>query len=154
MSDELIIERASPYSADGEMLIGLLDADIIERLPGLPTNGLKPNEGEDPLFTFYIARLDGQAVGCGGLRYLEPGIGEVKRMFVRPEVRGKGVARRILSQLEARAKELGCTQVLLETSVKHTEAMALYRACGFEVIPNYGQYVGSEISVCFGKRLG
>lgn len=153
MNEDLIVEQASPDSADGVALIALLDADIHRRLPGQPLHGLRPKEGDDPLFTFYIARLGGQAVGCGGLRYLQPGIGEVKRMFVRPEARGRGVARRILARLEARARELGYERVWLETSDQHTEAMALYRACGYTDIPVYGEYLGSPISVCFEKIL-
>lgn len=153
MTEELIIEPASPDSAEAVALIALLDADIHKRLPGLPVHGLRPNEGLDPNLTFYIARLGGQAVGCGGLRYLQPGIGEVKRMFVRPEVRGQGVARKILSRLEERARELGYERVWLETSNQHTEAMALYRACGYTDIPKYGEYLDSPISVCFEKRL-
>lgn len=90
-------------------------------------------------------------VGCGALKAYETGIMEIKRMFVSPEHRGKGIASLILTELEQWAKELGFTTCILETGKKQHEAIALYAKCGYTVIENYGQYAGVASSVCFEK---
>ena len=100
-----------------------------------------------------VAYLDGRAVGCGAIKPLEERAMEVKRMFVSPEQRGKGIASKILSELERWASELNAHACCLETGIKQPEAIALYRKNGYEPIPNYGQYEGVENSVCFRKRL-
>ena len=74
-------------------------------------------------------------------------------MFVLPGWRGKGIATRILSALEAWARDMGCRQCVLETGKKQPEAIRLYTANGYSIIPNYGQYAGIDNSVCFEKRF-
>lgn len=100
-----------------------------------------------------VAYHNGRAVGCGAIKPLEEKVMEVKRMFVFSEERGKGIAPRILSELERWASELGATSCCLETGMKQPEAIALYQKSGYERIPNYGQYAGVENSLCFKKRL-
>jgi len=78
---------------------------------------------------------------------------EVKRMYVLPQHRGKGLATRILTGLESWAKELSYQKCILETGKRQPEAIALYTKNGYIVIPNYGQYKGIENSVCFEKVL-
>lgn len=101
-----------------------------------------------------VAYLDGQAVGCGAIKEYAPGVAEVKRMYVRPECRGRGVATRVLQELERWAIELSYAICILETGKQQPEAIALYRKNGYRVIPNYGQYAGVENSVCFEKEVG
>ncbi|WP_284653758.1 GNAT family N-acetyltransferase [Flavobacterium terrisoli] len=96
---------------------------------------------------------DGLASGCGAFKQLEPQVAEIKRMFVLPEQRGKGIAASILSELENWAKDEGYTSCILETSNKLESAIALYKKSGYEVIPNYGQYIGVESSVCMRKII-
>jgi len=93
------------------------------------------------------------AVGCGALKTYDAQTGEIKRMFVHPEHRGKGVAMQILQELENWAKELGFSSCVLETSQKLENAIALYTKFGYQPIPNYGQYVGVASSVCMKKEL-
>lgn len=100
-----------------------------------------------------VAYRDGRAVGCGAIKPLEDGVMEVKRMFVFPEMRGQGIASKILSELEHWASELGAQACCLETGLRQPEAIALYEKNGYERIPNYGQYEGVENSVCFRKSL-
>jgi GNAT superfamily N-acetyltransferase len=100
-----------------------------------------------------VAYLEGKAVGCGAVRGLEAKRGEIKRMFVRAECRGKGIAGQILGELEAWAKELSFDECVLETGQKQPEAIALYTRSGYEVIPNYGQYADVSNSVCFLKKF-
>ena len=100
-----------------------------------------------------VAYQDGRPVGCGAIKTLEAQVMEVKRMFVFPEERGKGIASKVLSELEHWAAELGAHACCLETGMKQPEAIALYQKNGYERIPNYGQYAGVENSVCFRKTL-
>ena len=93
------------------------------------------------------------ALGCGAIKEYKSNEGEIKRMFVLPEGRGKGIASKILAELEQWAKELGFISIQLETSQKLKNAITLYRKFGYEEIPNYGQYIGVESSMCMKKIL-
>ena len=94
-----------------------------------------------------------EAVACGAIKELDTKSMEVKRMFTLPEKRGKGLASKILNELEVWSKELGYEKTVLETGKRQTEAVALYNKCGYKIIPNYGQYIGVDNSVCFEKLL-
>ena len=100
-----------------------------------------------------VAYENKQPVGCGAIKTYEPATVEVKRMYVLPEMRGKGIASKILSDLETWAKELGFEKCILETGKRQIEAIALYKKTGYRIIPNYGQYEKVENSVCFEKKL-
>ncbi|HBR10941.1 MAG TPA: GNAT family N-acetyltransferase [Chryseobacterium sp.] len=94
-----------------------------------------------------------EAVACGAIKELDTKSMEVKRMFTLPEKRGKGLASAILRELETWSKELGYEKTVLETGKKQVEAVALYNKYGYKIIPNYGQYIGVDNSVCFEKIL-
>ena len=102
-----------------------------------------------------LAYQNGQAVGCGAIKaFSERGKKmEVKRMFTMPEYRNQGIASAILAALEKWASDLACAKCILETGLRQTEAVQFYKRNGYQVIPNYGQYVGVENSVCFEKDL-
>jgi putative acetyltransferase len=103
---------------------------------------------------FVIARgPDGRAVGCGGLRFLEPGTAEVKRMYVEPTERGRGAATRILRALEDRARGAGVTRLVLETGTRQPEAIRFYEREGYSRVPNFGPYAGAPESVCYAREL-
>ncbi|GLF92741.1 GNAT family N-acetyltransferase [Streptomyces yaizuensis] len=102
-------------------------------------------------FVTYDAR--GTAVGCGGLRDLGGGTGEIKRMYVAPDQRGTGVAGLILRTLEERARELGWSRLRVETGSRLTAAIRCYTRAGYAPIPAYGPYVGAEDSHCFERTL-
>ena len=91
-------------------------------------------------------------VGCGAIKNFDSETMEVKRMFVKQEVRGNGFGAKILQELENWAKEIGSQYTILETGKRQTEAVKLYSKT-YKVIPNYGQYEGIEDSVCFKKAL-
>ena len=93
------------------------------------------------------------AVGCGAFKKSESQVAEIKRMFVPVEQRGKGIALKILTELEIWAKEINHTSCILETSFKLENAIALYKKTGYEITENYGQYIGVESSVCMQKIL-
>ena len=92
-------------------------------------------------------------VGCGAIKAFEDDAMEVKRMFVSPESRNKGVATKILAELESWAGEMSYKKCVLETGKRQPDAIALYEKCGYRQIANYGQYIGIENSVCFEKPV-
>lgn len=100
-----------------------------------------------------VAYLDNIPVGCGAIKVFDNTTMEVKRMFVSQELRGQGISKRILSELESWTQELGCTRCVLETGINQHEALRLYQNSGFKQIPNYGQYAHVESSFCFEKVL-
>ena len=106
---------------------------------------------------FFAARVDGVAVGCGGVAFFD-GFAEVKRMFTRPAVRRRGVAAAVLRQLEAEAKTAGYSVLRLETGRYQDEALAFYEREGFERCDAFGDYVGMtprevETSVFYEKSI-
>jgi GNAT superfamily N-acetyltransferase len=114
-------------------------------------NRVEVHEMEPPSGTFLILEEGGTPVACGGLRTLEGGLGEIKRMYVVPGARRRGHARRLLGELEACARELGFERVRLDTNAAQPEALELYAACGYAEIPDYN---GSPTAThWFEKRL-
>jgi DNA-binding MarR family transcriptional regulator len=128
------IERESPASPDARWCLRHYFAELGERF-GLDPARTLPAEGED--LTFLLARLGGQPAGCGVLKTLAPGTGEIMRMWVDRPHRGLGIAARLLDALEARAAELGHGAVRLYTNRALEEAQALYRARGYAEIERY-----------------
>jgi GNAT superfamily N-acetyltransferase len=110
-----------------------------------------------PNAVFVVARLEGEPVGCGALKPFEEGgavdTAEVKRMYVAPHARGRGVARAVLARLEDEARRFGYRRVVLETGVYQVEAIRLYERSGYTRIPCYGMYATRAISVCYGREL-
>jgi putative acetyltransferase len=100
-----------------------------------------------------VAYTDGLPVGSGALRQYTDGVMEVKRMYVPPAYRGRGIASAVLSELENWAKELGYKKCILETGQNQPEAINMYDKCGYHRIPNYGPYADVYNSVCFEKEL-
>ena len=100
-----------------------------------------------------VAYDESLVVGCRAIKEFAADTMEVKRMFVSESHRGKGIAVKILSELETWAAEMGYTKCVLETGKRQAEAVALYKKCGYRIIPNYGQYIGMENSLCFEKEL-
>jgi len=108
---------------------------------------------EPPDGVFVVARVDGVAVGCGGVCRFDDTRAELKRMYVAPSARGLGLGRRLLALLEAEARRLGYAAVVLETGNLQAEALGLYMSSGYERIPCYEPYAARELSLCFEKSL-
>jgi putative acetyltransferase len=163
--DALEIVPEALTSAAATALIAALNAELSARYPepGATHFNLNPAEVAPGSGIFLVARRLGRPVGCGAVRSLrEPAVmdelglrvGELKRMYVAPEVRGEGIGRALLARLETAARALGLTRLVLETGTRQTEALALYRRAGFTEIPAYGEYSASPgTSVCLAKAL-
>ena len=102
---------------------------------------------------YVVGLLDTRIIACGALQPLEPGVGEVKRMYVLPDYRGRGLSRLILAAVEQMAREQGIHTLRLETGRFLDPALGLYASSGYMEIPLYGQYAGHSTSICFEKRL-
>lgn len=146
------IKRTDSTDPDFQKLVIELDKDLAIR------------DGEDHSFFAQFNKItmirhavvayeNDKAVGCGAIKQYEPDVMEVKRMFVSPEERGKGIASGILNELENWARELEYKKCILETGLKQPEAIQLYKKNNYAIIKNYGQYAEVASSVCFEKEL-
>ncbi len=146
------LKRTNSDDPDFQKLVTELDLDLAIR------------DGEEHAFFAQFNKIDsikfvvlayenGRAAGCGAIKEYAKNTMEVKRMYVLPEERGKGIASFILNELEKWGQELSCKRFILETGIKQPEAIALYKKNSYTRIPNYGQYDGVASSVCFEKKL-
>ncbi|MEP6619555.1 MAG: GNAT family N-acetyltransferase [bacterium] len=123
--------------------------------PGARHFRLDPAEVGPERGAFLVAFDDAtdRPLGCGAVRVIEPGTGELKRMYVVPEARGKAVGWALVTALEGSARWLQCSRVVLETGSRQHAAMRLYERMGYVRIPAFGEYVHSPVAVCFGKDI-
>jgi DNA-binding MarR family transcriptional regulator/predicted GNAT family N-acyltransferase len=135
------IADESPRSADGRWCREQYFAELARRFDGgFDTATGDPSDSADllpPSGSFLVARLDGEPVGCGGLKTLDRETGEIKRVWTAASARGIGVAGRIMQRLEELAKEQGFARLRLDTNRSLTEAQALYRKLGYHEIGRY-----------------
>jgi lipoprotein signal peptidase/GNAT superfamily N-acetyltransferase len=150
------VVRASIADERAQALIGALNAELTATYPepganhfSLDADELAPGRG-----AFLLIEDAGAAVACGAVRLIAPGTAELKRMFVAPSARGRGLGRMLVTSLESEARQLGAQRLVLETGRRQLAAMALYERTGFREIPLYGGYNASPgTSVCMGKDL-
>jgi GNAT superfamily N-acetyltransferase len=152
--DTLEIKTVSPEDRDLRALIDHLDRELLQLYPAQGIFGVDFSDPKVREMTFCVAYMNGVPAGCGGLRPLEGGAAEIKRMYVEPEYRGRGVASAILRFIEGKAKERGFSLLKLETGPKQPEAIGLYKKSGYAETESYGEYVGCIHSYCMKKRLG
>ena len=146
------ILRTDSGNQDFVELVKHLDADLAER-DGKEHSFYAQFNKIDKIKHVIVAYDDGQPAGCGAIKEYAPAVMEVKRMFTRPQSRGRGVASKVLRELEIWARELSYKKCILETGIRQQEAIGLYKKSGYKLIPNYGQYAGIENIVCFEKEL-
>jgi GNAT superfamily N-acetyltransferase len=148
----ITLKRTDASNQDFIDLVKYLDADLAIR------------DGDDHAFynqfnsismiKYAIVAYDNNLpVGCGAIKEFDSSAMEIKRMYVSSEHRGKGIAGKILTELEQWATELGFTKCILETGINQPEALALYHKSGYKRISNYGQYANVSSSFCFEKLL-
>jgi putative acetyltransferase len=144
--------RTTSENTDFQKLVVLLDKD------------LRIKDGEEHDFYAQFNKIDkinhvvvyysnNEAIGCGAFKEFDSNTVEIKRMFVHPDYRGKGIASTVLKELEIWASESDYTNCVLETGKNNPEAIALYQKSGYQIIPNYGQYENVETSVCLKKSI-
>jgi GNAT superfamily N-acetyltransferase len=134
------------------MLMGFLD-EYLRVQDGEDHSFYAQFNKPDKLRHTLLAYAGEKAVGIGALRQFSGDSAEIKRMFVLPEYRGRGIALAILSELESWIRELGFSRCILETGQKQPEAIALYIKAGYRRIPNFGPYIGMENSICMEKEV-
>jgi GNAT superfamily N-acetyltransferase len=148
----MTFNRTTSDNPDFRKLVQLLDIFLKER------------DGDDHVFYAQFNKIDtirnvivcysgDIAIGCGAFKEYDDDTVEIKRMYVLPEYRGKGVATMVLAQLETWAKENNYSTCILETVVEPNEAIGLYLKAGYSFIPNFGQYVNATKSLCMKKVL-
>ena len=146
------IIRTDSENADFRELVKMLDEDLAIR-DGEEHSFYAQYNKIDKIRETVVAYENEIPVGCGAFKKYEQSVAEIKRMYVRVEKRGQGIAVKILAELETWAKESGFSECVLETGLKQPEAIRLYQKRGYEIIPNYGQYEGIENSVCMRKSI-
>jgi putative acetyltransferase len=157
VDDPGLTVAAEPFDTDdARRLVAALDAGLAELYPPEQRFGpnLKAHHLEAGRGAFLIARDGGgRAVGCGAIRLVESTTAEVKRMYVEPDQRNKGVARAVLAALEVAAKKLGVRRLVLETGSNSDAALSFYRRAGFTQVDCWGEYAASPTSICMEKHL-
>jgi putative acetyltransferase len=145
--------RTTSDNQDFQRLVKELDADLKVR-DGDEHAFFAQFNKTDMIKHVVIAYQNNIAVGCGAFKAFSENIVEIKRMYVPLALRGKGIASVVLRELENWAAEIGTNKCVLETGIRQPEAIRLYSKNGYKIIPNFGQYVGVESSVCFEKGIG
>jgi len=146
------LKRTTSTDPDFQFLVIDLDKELWLRYPAIQQNFV-PHNKMDRNSRVVIAYSDNAAVGCGCFRPMDNTILEIKRMYVKPDGRGSGIAKLILSELEAWGKEEGFTESRLETGINQPEAIAVYKRAEYKQIPNYPPYTEIAESICMAKAL-
>jgi putative acetyltransferase len=148
----ITLTRTNSDNPDFIALVKHLDADLAIR-DGTDHSFYSQFNKIDKIKHAVVAYENGEPLGCGAIKEYSVTAMEVKRMYTKPDSRGKGIATTILKELETWANEMDYKTCVLETGKKQPEAIELYRKNGYDIIPNYGQYAGVENSVCFEKEI-
>jgi putative acetyltransferase len=136
----LTLELTDRPTDDARTLIDELESELAGDFAPEQRHGLSIERVFQPHILFYIARLDGEPVGCGGVAF-DDGFAEIKRMYVRPGVRGRDVAQAVLARLEAEAKARGVKRLTLETGDVLHAAIRVYERAGFTRCAAFGDYL-------------
>ena len=152
MDSIMKVVKTTSENPDFLSLIKTFDSYLWDRYPELKTNYWGNNIIELNK-NVVIIYLDEKPVACGCFKKYDNDTIEIKRMFVAPDARGLGLAQRVLQELELWAKEFDYSVSVLETLYKQQEAISLYQKVGYEVVDNYGPYVGLNDSICMRKQI-
>lgn len=156
---ELTLRRVGYTHPDATALVERVQGEYVERYGGPDESPIEPSYFDPPSGLFLVGYVDGVPVATGAwkqshVRALGGVSGaEIKRMYVVPEQRGKGLSRVVLAELERTAAAAGHDLLVLETGLKQPEAIGLYESSGYVPVPAFGHYCGSELSRTFGKRI-
>ena len=145
----MLIESRPALDAELASLVVAQQRELIESAVGTGDRIFEPHDD----VAYLVGVVDGRAVACGGWQPLAEGAAELKRMYVRPAYRGRGLGRQMIVSIEEEALAAGRPVIRLETGTYLPAAIALYESSGYRRIPAFGEYVGNPHSVCFEKRL-
>jgi len=146
--------REEPYDGPvAQALIAAVQQEYVARYGGPDESPVQPDEFAPPDGRFVVGYIGAEPIATGGIRRNGDDAVEIKRMYVAPPWRGRGLSRQVLSRLEELAVELGARRIVLETGMRQPEAMQLYETSGYERIQGFGHYCGAELSVSYGKTL-
>lgn len=152
----IVVRRADPLAPELLLLVQHLWDELAQLYPEAKAPPSAPPIVAGERSGFVVAWLEGAAVGCGAFRPLapnEPAVVEIKRMFVEPSARRRGVSRAILWELERLARASDFSVVRLETGMRQPGAIRLYETSGYQRIERFGRYRDDPLSVCFEKAL-
>lgn len=147
------IRKVNRLNKDLRLLTNALDEELLTLYPAEGIFGLDLSDPSLDSAIFTVAYVDKKAVGCGAIKRLDENAVELKRFYVMPEYRKRGVASEILKYLQNEAAALGYELIKLETGPKQPEAIGLYKKFGYCEIELFGEYNRSEYSVCFEKII-
>lgn len=162
LQDTLEIRAVDYDHPDAVAMVAAVQQVYTERYGGGDSSPVAIADFTPPEGLFLIGYVDGVAAVCGGWRFrraeqdpgvLRDGDVELKRMYVIDTMRGRGLARRILVELESRAAAAGSSRMVLETGIRQPEAIELYRSAGYGELPKFGYYRDFPTSRCFSKPL-
>ena len=146
--------RAVSYDdAVAQLLVERVQQEYVTRYGGPDGAVVDPSEFRPPRGLFLVAEVDGVPAGCGAWRAHAPGIAEIKRVYVEPAFRRRGLAQLIVEALEKSAARSGNRSVVLNSGNRQPEALALYRGAGYVPVPGYGLYADAPGAVFLGKDL-
>ncbi|CAK7255708.1 MULTISPECIES: GNAT family N-acetyltransferase [unclassified Shinella] len=151
MAVTLAIE--SPLDEEVRALVAELNTVLLALSPPEACYHLTVEQMAEPTVTVWIARDEGTVVGCGALKRHSATVGEVKRMFTRPDWQGQGIGRRILGEIQAAAEREGLETLVLETGDRHPAAWAIYEKAGFTRCGPVLDYPDSPYSIFYQKQL-
>lgn len=151
MPTMIVPER--PDTADARMLIDELEQHLAPYYPATSRHGYSVEKLIKQGVAFFVARQDDIPAGCGGVQFFGREYGELKRMFVRPQFRGLGLAKLMLAHLEQYTRDHNIKILRLETGIHQKEAIGLYERMGFQSIPPFGDYVDDPLSKFFEKQI-
>lgn len=151
--NDLEIVVVEPSASDLLLLIKRLDEELLDRYPAQEVHGINFEDPKTNEIVFVVAYLKGTPVGCGAIRPLDHESTELKRFFVERAYRQMGIAARILTFVEERARILDFKVIKLETGIEQPEAIKFYKKHGYEEIEKFGEYKDCEMSLCYEKRL-
>jgi len=154
MTTQIALER--PDTPDVAPLVHDLQHYLEQFYPPESQHGFSIDQLVAQQVDFFVARIDGVVTGCCGVKFYayDGGFGEIKRMYVPPAWRGRGIAKQLLSHIEAHTRSHGYRTLRLETGIHQHEALALYEWFGFVRIPPFGEYTSDPLSICYEKKLG
>ena len=149
----ITIEQESPNTPDAAALIAELDALLAPVYPRDSRHGFSVQRLVSEGVAFFVVRVDEELAACGGVLLVGNEIAELKRMYVRPAYRGRGLGKLLVDRLGGYAREHGLDVLRLETGVHQREAIGLYERAGFRRIPPFPPYTADPLSLCYEKRL-